>query len=139
MLKEFFKRPGSYVQLAFTQYFYQPLLWQIRAGLPADRAISNCGLLLSNSDFKRRVSSASLLISKGTSLGGALGSAGLILSNRLRSILHTGDQSGQFDQAITHELNLQRSELKQKYKNMVQWWPRLAYVVVVVVVSGFFV
>jgi len=139
VLNSLFKQSDSYVQLSFIQLFYQPLLRQIQAGLPADKAIKNCGLLLSNADFKRQVFSAASLVSKGEEIGEALSLQGLVLSKRLNGVLRTGNQSGRFDQAIASELNLQRIKLQQKYKNICDWWPRLAYVVVLVVVSGFFV
>ncbi len=118
----------------FEQLFYRGLLWQLESGVDAATALTRCQTLLKSPSFQRSVQSAASAAQSGESLVEALSSNGLVLSSSLRQVLVIAETSGRWQQAIQHELGLQKRRLNQRIDNIFDWLPRAYYVFVLMVV-----
>ena len=118
----------------FEQLFYRGLLWQLESGVDAANALVRCEDLLSSGSFRRSVQSAAAAAQTGESLVDALEFNKLILSSSLRQVLAIAETSGRWQQAIEHELGLQKRRLNQRIDSIFNWLPRAYYVFVLIVV-----
>ena len=135
LLSDFLKRSVFVYRASYVQSFYVPLCWQIQSGVAFDEALSNNREILANPSFQRAVSSASRSLSLGKGLAKSLVEQKLVLSARLEQVMLMSQDTGSFDASIIHELNQQRRALKLWLHNLTKWFPRLAYLLVLVVLT----
>jgi len=123
-------------QISFESIFYRSFLWQIRAGVSAQQAAERCAGLLGSARFGRSVRRAAASMGGGISVTESLEQQSLLLSSRLRTVLAIAEESGRWEQAIDHELDLQQQIIKQKLAAAFTWIPRVYYVFVLVIITG---
>jgi len=130
------KQRSTLYQKLVEQQFYRGLIWQLNAGVAADTALHNCELLLSSPQFRGSASGAANLAANGISIPKCLKMHGLVLSDRMRTALSIGNESGRYAQAIENELSIQAQTLKLSMQNFIRWLPRFYYLLVLVVISA---
>lgn len=125
----------SWYRLSLEYLLYNSLMWQISSGVSASQAAKNCSQILDSGKFQRRMLSAAKSMDNGERMTQALTEQGLVLTERMRQVVLIADQSGTHEQAIKHELAIQRSALKLKADNFFKWAPRVAYLIALIFVS----
>ena len=130
----FIKKHSKAFQQHFEQRFYHSFTWQLASGIDSANAIQNNALLLNNINYKKTVSQAVQLANKGIALPILLEQNNLALSARMQQTLSLSDTAGTAEKAISHELILIQKEIKQRTDNIIAWWPRALYVVVMLII-----
>jgi len=117
----------------FELLFFKALQWQSNAGVAMDSALANLRYLLNNSLYQTNVDQAQAGLIAGQPLAKALIENHLVLSQRMRSVLEVAHATGTVDQSLDHELAILESRLDEQVKNQLRWWPKLYYVLVLVI------
>lgn len=120
---------------AFERCFYTPLLWQIKSGISFEVALANNQCLINNKHYQRCVTQAVFDIARGEALPKVLSDNKLAFSKRMQQTLETGDHAGCLEQALSGELAIQQRIAQDRLANLVKWLPRLAYLLVIVVLA----
>ena len=128
------KKYSKAFQQHFEQRFYHSFTWQLASGIDSANAIQNNALLLNNINYKKTVSQAAQLANKGIALPILLEQNNLALSARMQQTLSLSNTAGTAEKAISHELTLIQKEIKQRTYNIIAWWPRALYVVVMLII-----
>lgn len=125
-------------QMAFEQVFLRMFTWQLNAGVPADRAASACRLMLNNQSFQQVMQRVSHELSTGVEIPQSLHNNRLIFSAPMTATMQVGVLAGRWQSAVEHQLSLHKDLLEQRAQVFFKWLPKVAYVVVLVVISRFF-
>lgn len=135
---QFVKSASTRFQTTIDQLFFRSFIWQIKSGTDAQEACTLCENLLNNASFRAAVTAASQDMKTGKSIPCSLIDNGLVLSQSMRQVLLIADQSGQYEKAVSHELALQYQEQERQTKETYKWLPKIYYVIVIVVIGGWF-
>ncbi len=128
----------SLIKRQYELAFFTPLLWQVKAGVPFDKAISSNQRLISNSSYQSQVLSCAESVRNGMAISAALTENGLVLSDRSKMALKIADASGDFERVLRSELVMHAEIVQQAFKNIVSWTPKVAYVLVLATMVSFF-
>ncbi len=124
-------------QQNFEQLFYSSLSWQFDSGIDAAKALQRNALLLKSTSYQKTVKNAQQQANAGTNLPTLLQKNCLVLSKRMRRVLDVSDNSGTLTKALGHELNFIAQDIQQRTTNLIAWWPRLLYLMVLLIVIKF--
>lgn len=133
----FIRTHSERYQVLIEQLFYRSFIWQTESGIDAQEASKRCALLLKSKPFQDAAVFAAKAMRQGQSIPNSLNDHGLVLSKRMRQVLLIADQSGTYETAIKHELQLQYAELKRQLDATFKWIPRAYYVFILAIIGGF--
>ena len=122
------------LKLEFEQLFYRSLVWQLSSGVDIATSLERNRLLLKSAKYRSSVIEAQQQCVTGVNLPLALMENGLVLTKRMKQVLNTADNTGNFEQAVGHELDIISEKLRQQATARLKWWPRVVYVFVMVVI-----
>jgi len=133
----FLKTHSKAFQQHFEQRFYHSLSWQLTSGIDSTNATQNNALLLDNNTYQKSVQQASQQASTGIALPYVLEQNGLVLSKRMRQALSLADTAGTIEKSISHELRYIQQHINQRNQNIISWWPKTLYVIVLVIIMKY--
>lgn len=115
------------VQGIFEQYFFSVIRWQLAAGLPAADAVEQAREALDAPEFQVRATNAVMDLRGGMNFHDALLGNDLIFSADLDQVIHSGEGAGRLEESLAQYQELQQVHIDIYVDGLLDWLPRLAY------------
>lgn len=119
------------LQGLFEHYFYTVVRWQLAAGIPARDAVSIAAEALDAENFRSQAGTAAMDLQAGMSFHDAMLGNDLLFTPDLDQVIYTGETAGRLEQSLAQYQELQQVHMDIAAGSLLDWLPRLAYLLVV--------
>jgi len=122
-------------KIQFQQLLFEAMHWHVSSGIDPKTSFSRISKLVDSHSLRKKLLRTANFCDKGVSVSNAMRQSQLPITTEMIQLFSSGEHSGQLENTLKKQLELNQFEAEMKIENLIEWAPRAYYGLVAVVAA----